>query len=274
MSDAPSTVQAYISRRQSPEARTVGELYGTENFCHFLYSLVRMDRPGVVVELGCGGGATAFMAAQALRENGHGHLWTIDNGSDWESEVVRNPCLHAAGYGQNVVSYSDFIRALGDRFGLAERLTLVEATLDGVDFFEPGEKIDMLFSDATPSHAEGCIALLRFYLPRVNPYASIFIDRAGTINHAWLLLRSVVDSLQAGKIPWHLTDGCSHEELQALERLVRRCDFQLINLTETLHGKKNKMQNSRAWIKITPHDYVPHNDVLTFGSVTSPWELK
>ncbi|NML43197.1 hypothetical protein HHL11_05505 [Ramlibacter sp. G-1-2-2] len=274
MSDAPSTVQAYISRRQSPEARTVGELYGTENFCHFLYSLVRMDRPATVVELGCGGAATALMAAQALHENGHGRLWTVDNGSDWDSDVVRGPCLYAGGYGESTISYPDFIHALCDRLGLAERLSLVEMTLDGETFFDPGQKVDMLFADATPSHAEGCLALLKYYLPRVSDYASIFIDRAGTINHAWLLLRYVVASLQAGKIPRHLVDGASQQEVDAMQRLVRSCEFQLINLTETAHGKKNKAQNSRAWIKIQPHDYVPHNDVLTFGSVTSPWELK
>jgi predicted O-methyltransferase YrrM len=274
MRDTARTVQAYISHRSSPEARTVADLFGTENFCHFLYSLVRMDRPSVVVELGCGGAATALMVAQALLENGHGQLWTIDNGSDWTNELVRETCLNALGAADGKMAYAEFISTLLDRFGLSGRMSLVEMTLNGADFFDPGQKIDMLFSDATPSHAEGCLALLKYYLPRVNTYSSIFIDRAGTINHAWLLLRYVVDRLQTGKIPLHLTDGCTAMEQRALEQLVKTCEFQLINLTETMHLKKNKMQNSRAWIKIQPHDYIPHNDVLTFGSVTSPWELK
>lgn len=274
MSDIAPTVQAYISHRHAPEARTVAELYGTENFCHFLYSLVRMDRPTVVVELGCGGGATSLMAAQALRENGHGQLWAIDNGSDWTSDVVRESCLSALGCGDADMPYGGFIRTLCDRFGLSDRMSLVEMTLNGTDFFDPGQKIDMLFSDATPSHAEGCVALLKYYLPRMSSYSSIFIDRAGTINHAWLLLRYVVDRLQAGKIPWRLTDGCTEDEQLAIERLVKTCEIQLINLTETNHNKKTRMQNSRAWIKIQPQDYVPHNNVLTFDSITSPWELK
>jgi hypothetical protein len=233
-----------------------------------------MDRPSVVVELGCGGAATALMAAQALLENGHGRLWTIDNGSDWTNDLVRESCLNALGSSDGNMSYGAFIRTLCDRFGLSDRISLVELTLNGTDFFDPGQKIDMLFADATPSHAEGCLALLKYYLPRMSTYSSIFIDRAGTINHAWLLLRYVVDSLQGGKIPWHLTDGCTEEEQLALEQLIKTCEIQLINLTETSHNKRTRIQNSRAWIKIQPHDYVPHNDVLTFGSVTSPWELK
>jgi predicted O-methyltransferase YrrM len=55
-----------------------GQLFGTETFCHFLYSLVRMDRPTVFVELGCGGGATTLMVSKALRENGHGWLCTLE----------------------------------------------------------------------------------------------------------------------------------------------------------------------------------------------------
>lgn len=270
---ARTTVEDYVNFRASPEARTVGELYGTENFCHFLYSLIRMDRPAAVVELGCGGGATALMAGKALRENGHGHLWTIDNGSDWSSDVIRESCQAALAPAPPDESYADFIARLVDGVGLGDVLSLVDVTLDGISFFDPGRKIDMLFSDATPSHAEGSLAVLRYYLPRMSDYSSIFIDRAGTINHSWLLLRYVVQCLQQGRIPAHLADGLADEEHAALERLVRRSQIQLINLTETRHDKQNAGQNSRAWIKIQPEDYVPHNDVTTFGSITSPWEL-
>ncbi len=274
MSDTASIIQAYIGHRSVPNARTVAELYGTESFCHFLYSLVRMDRPSVVVELGCGGAASALKAAQALHENGHGQLWTIDNGSDWTGDIVRESCLSALGSSDTGMLYGDFVRALRDRCGLTDRMTLVEMNLNGSEFFDPGPKIDMLFADATPSHAEGCLALLKYYLPRVSNYSSIFIDRAGTISHAWLLLRYVIERLQEGKIPWHLIDGCAEQEQIAIERLVKTSQIQLINLTETKHGKRTPMQNSRAWIKIQPEDHVAHNDVLTYASITSPWELK
>lgn len=268
------TVDAYLNHRQSPKDHTVGEWYGTENFCHFLYSLVRMDRPSVVLELGCGGAATAVMASKALKENGHGHLWTVDNGADWKEEAIRRTCQSPLGPLDPSESYAAFVERLLTTFQLSEVATLVEMTLDDENLFAPGAPIDLLFSDATSSNVEGCASILRYYLPRVSPFSSIFIDRAGTINHAFLFLKYVVDHLNRGKIPWHLVDGLDDERRGALERLVASCEFQLVNLTETKHDKRNRVQNSRAWIKIQPVDYVPHNDVVSFGSITRPWGMQ
>jgi hypothetical protein len=274
MSTGSQTIEEYINHRMSPTGRTVAELYGTENFCHFLYSLIRMDRPAVVVELGCGAATTSLMAARALRENGFGRLWTIDSGADWSSELLRRPCQSALGPPESEESYAAFIERLFATFELSETAHLVEMNLDGSTFFDPGSRIDMLFSDATPSNVQGCLSLLRYYLPRMSFFSSIFIDRAGTINHAFLFLKYLVDQLNTGKMPRHLIEGLDSERQQALETLVRTCDFQLINLTETKHGKANKGQNSRVWIKMQPVDYLPHNDVLSFGSITAPWELE
>jgi predicted O-methyltransferase YrrM len=267
------TLDHYLNRRTSEEAWTVGELYGTEHFCHFLYSLVRMDRPSVVVELGCGGGATALMVSKALHENGHGHLWTVDNGSDWNVEFIRRTCLSAFDRFDSDETYAAFIQGLLDTFQFSEVATIVEMDLDGLNLFDPGARIDMLFCDAIPSHVEGCLSLLKYYLPRVSDFSSIFIDRAGTINHAFLFLKYVVAELNTGKLPRHLVDGMDEEQRCAIETLVKTCEFQLVNLTESSPGKRNIMQNSRAWIKIQPVDYVPHNDVISFGSITSPWAM-
>ncbi|RSV39708.1 hypothetical protein CA233_01775 [Sphingomonas sp. ABOLD] len=273
MTDIATSLDQYLASRETPDTRTVAEVYGTENFCHLLHALIRMDRPTVVLELGCGGAASAFMAARALCANGHGHLWTVDNGSDWNDEFVRATCLGAAGLGDKDLTYAGFIETMIGQFDLAERFSLIEMDLDGTDFYDPGQPIDMLFADATPSHAEGCLAILKYYLPRMSPYSSIFIDRAGTINHAWMVLRFVVDCFRVGKLPHSLVSGCSDADVQAMERLVKSCEFQLVNLTETRHNKPTRMQNSRAWIKIQPIDYLPKNDVLTFSSITSPWAL-
>ncbi len=40
MSNGSLTLDQYINHRISQMASTVGELYGTENFCHFLYRIV------------------------------------------------------------------------------------------------------------------------------------------------------------------------------------------------------------------------------------------
>jgi predicted O-methyltransferase YrrM len=266
--------EQYVNYRHSPTANTVGELFGTENFCHFLYSLVRMDRPTVVVELGCGGAATALMVGKALHENAHGHCWTVDNGSDWAIESVRRTCQIPFGKFDGNETYAAFVRRLLETFRFSDVATLVEMDLDGSNFFAPDGSIDMLFADATPSNVGGCLSLLKYYLPRVSPFSSIFIDRAGTINHAFLFLKYVIGQLNNGKIPWHLLEGLDDERRCALERLVRTCEFQFINLTESKHGKRNTLQNSRAWIKIQPVDYLPHNDVVSFGSITGPWEME
>lgn len=44
----------------------------------FLYAAVRLVRPNVVVETGCFTGWDSAMLLQALHNNGHGHLYTID----------------------------------------------------------------------------------------------------------------------------------------------------------------------------------------------------
>lgn len=44
----------------------------------FLYGLVRLLKPAVVVETGCYHGEASLVIASALRMNGHGHLYTCD----------------------------------------------------------------------------------------------------------------------------------------------------------------------------------------------------
>jgi Methyltransferase domain len=267
------TPSGYINYRASLESYTVGELYGTESFCHFLYSLVKMDRPSVVVELGCGGGATSLMVSQALKENGHGHVWTVDNGADWSIATIRRACQLPFGTCDDNESYGAFIRRVLESCRLSDVATLVEMNLDGSSWFAPDAGyIDMLYSDAISCNVEGCVSTFRYYLPRVSSFSSIFIDRAGTINHVLLFLKYMVGQFNIGKIPWDLLNGLDDDRRFALERLVRTSEFQLINLTDTKHGKKNWMQNSRAWIKIQPVDYRPHNDVISFGSIPRPWE--
>ena len=61
--------------------RKLSELYGTENFNYFIYSLIKMDKPKTVVELGSGLGTTTLMMAQAIKENKIGILHTIAFGS-------------------------------------------------------------------------------------------------------------------------------------------------------------------------------------------------
>ena len=62
-----------------------GEGYGTEDQALLFYALTKMQSPLNVLELGTGFGVTAYWMAQAMKENGAGHIWTVDNGEHWTS---------------------------------------------------------------------------------------------------------------------------------------------------------------------------------------------
>ncbi len=48
---------------------------------HYLYRLVRERAPDVLLELGSG--CSTVVLAAALRDNGHGHLWSVDVDAEW-----------------------------------------------------------------------------------------------------------------------------------------------------------------------------------------------
>jgi predicted O-methyltransferase YrrM len=235
---------------------SIAQYYGTESFCYFLYSWVKMRRPRVLVELGTGFAVTTCFIAQALKENGDGRLWSVDDGRDWNeirgklSKDLKKP------------SYSQFTRALYSKLLISRQIKQIHRTLDEFGFYDPGKPIDLLFSDATRSDAEGCIALLKYYLPRMSEESSIFIDRASTINHSYHVLNYVVDQLNRGVIPHSLSAGLPKKSLARLKRLVETSRFSIRHLAENSQNKRNLLQNSRAWIEISREDYLLHNHVM------------
>ena len=60
-----------------------GALYGSEDQAQFFYGLIKMQKPAVVVELGTALGVTSLWMAQAVKENGAGRVFTVDNGALW-----------------------------------------------------------------------------------------------------------------------------------------------------------------------------------------------
>ncbi len=48
-------------------------------YADFLYALTRALRPDAVVETGAGRGIASTFLATALRDNGHGHLWSFED---------------------------------------------------------------------------------------------------------------------------------------------------------------------------------------------------
>ena len=227
---------------------SLAEVYGKENFCYLIYSLIKMQKPETIIELGTGLGTTALMIAQALKENNKGKIWTVDNGKDWEETKT-------SWIKTKFKTHEDYFNDVIKKFKLKKYIELLNIDLDNNLFIDTGRKIDLVFCDATDAGAMGCINLLKAYLPNMNTESSIFIDRASTINHSFLLLEKVINDLQNNKIPNILLNGLNKDDENNFIKFVSKSKFTLIHLTEKNDQKKNnKMQNSTAWIKIEPVD--------------------
>ena len=263
-----SDILSYINHKTKQrhggtrELITLGEMYGTEHFCLFLHSLIKLEKPRVVVELGTGSGGTAALCGLAVKELGRGHVWTVDDGAEWHQ--TRDDAQGALGYTAPDETHAAFMKKFLRRFALEKYVTCSSKRMTEQDFFSPGKPIDILFADAQSSSAIGCLHLLRYYLAKMSTHSSIFIDRASTINHAALFLNYLVGQLQAGKIPGELRTGTPPATLRRLQHLVETSKFTIIHLTEPRYRKSNEMQNSRAWIKIEPNHFLFRDEVDSY----------
>ena len=241
---------------------TIGEAYGTENFCMFMYALVKLEKPRVVVELGTGSGGTAALCGLATQEVGRGHVWTVDDGGEWDD--LRADAQRARGYSAPKETHAAFMKKLLRGLGVHRSVTCVNTHMTETEFFAPPAPIDLLFADAQNSGAIGCLYLLRYYLTRMSAHSSLFIDRASTLNHSFLFLNYVIGELQRGKIPVELRRGVPAARLRKLQQLVETSKFTVVHLTEPRFGRPNELQNSRAWIKIEPNDFLFRDEIDSF----------
>jgi hypothetical protein len=249
----------------------VGEIYGTEDKSLFLYSLVKMQKPENIVEIGTGLGVSSFWMAHALKENGSGHVWTVDNGTQW-NEAVQFYELNT----KNAIAYFERLKAEArlapiffengkplDYFScmaravkhleLDEVITILNGEVSLLDTKEVTPKtepllaraierpIDLLFAD-TYHGPWACLSLLVKYLPLMADYASIFIDSAPTMFVSYLALEQVVAQLNAGKIPAFFYAGTSEAQRARLVSLVASRRFTFVPLVE----KKDRDQNGLA----------------------------
>jgi tRNA A58 N-methylase Trm61 len=240
----------------------MGELYGSDELCIFMYCLVKRERPYVVVELGTGMGVTSAWIAAAMQENDYGMLYTYDNGNDFRKPSIQKylsnlsgPLYHLARVAELGV-YEDFINCMFHGADVENYVHFVNGSidLDGVDCKKriKGEKIDVLFSDFM--HSPKMISeILAAYLPLMNSTASIFIDSASTFVPSFLMLEQTVYFLNCGKIPAEICKYLSEERYNQLRDLLNRSRFRLNHLIE----KKERSQNSTAWLRIEPCDVVP-----------------
>ena len=105
--------------------------YNTHDFSVFLYSLIKMQRPKSVLELGTGFGVTSFLAAQACKENNKGHVTTIDNGLEWDQ----------------LTKYEHYMQHSIIRFDMGKHLEFINKDINCI--FNIKIKPDILFNDVT-----------------------------------------------------------------------------------------------------------------------------
>jgi hypothetical protein len=236
-----------------------GPVFGTEQFCLFLYSLARMHEPRIIVELGTGLGVSAFWMALAAKLNGHGHVWTVDDLEYFEQNttLLKKICseLDRMGFGSvNCGTPKEYLEGVAKLLQIDNQLTFINTRIDlnEARHFEQypfgDQPIDLLFSDFKHGPA-AVLAILGHFLPRMSPSSSIFIDSAATYWPSFLLLENLVTQLNHGKVAKLLQDRTSVD----LSHLVRNLRIVLVHLTEA----KTRNQNSAVWLKIEPIDVVP-----------------
>jgi predicted O-methyltransferase YrrM len=223
----------------------VGRTYGTEDWCIFMYALAKMHAPKCILELGCGVGACSLWLAQAMRENGAGHVYTVDDGRDWAAVLVENTGIFTPE--ETHLDFGDYLRYLRERFGLTEQLTHLPTSLPPFPVMD--QPIDLLFSDFMHGPND-ILQILGTYLSSMAPSSSIFIDSASTSFPSYALLELLVPQLNQGRMPQMLLEFVHPTQHEACVALVRNSRFDLIHMTE----QKRRAQNSTAWIKIQPLD--------------------
>ena len=240
---------------------SISEDYGTEHLSLLLYSLIKMQRPNNIIELGAGYGTSSTLIGQALKENQKGKVWCIDNQIDWPIIKSKLEVI-----GEKYDSYDDYFSNLINNFKLNDYIEYKNFDVDFKSlskFFTIDKSIDILFADSN-SDAESIAKTLSFYLPKMSNYSDIFIHRASTRHHSLMTIESIVNHLQKGNIPQILLELKTNDEINKFFDFVRRSKFTLINIAESPEKKVNQQQNGVAWLKIEPLDIFIGNNVKNY----------
>jgi hypothetical protein len=282
--------------------RLAGSYYGSEDQSIFFYSLCKMQRPETVLELGTGLGHTAFWMAQAIKENGTGHVWTVDNGARWPdaarfvaslgseaaklvgsfpsfSRVLEPSVLTRAarqtdqpGAGSiewmesfaRVLGLSDAVSFLAGTMSLTET-TPLRADTGGLPSQVLKRPIDLLYADFD-HYPHAILVLLAKFLPQMSECSSIFVDSAATYLPSYLVLQQTIDQLNRGKVPAIFLAGSSPEQRDQIAEIIATRQFTLLTLPEL----KDRNQNGLAWIRIEPVNVFPYPLTQMRGLFAAP----
>ncbi len=219
---------------------SVGPIYGTENFCTFLYSLIKMRKPKQVVELGTGLGSVMLWAALALEENKLGTITTVDNGSAWTHLKNARPQMGPL-FRDN---YLEYINNLIDNFEFNSYINFIPSNFSISDL---PNNLDIVFSDFAHGPRD-ILTLLPQILLKTSDTAVIMFDSASTYYSSYHTINTIVDLFNANKIP------AIFDSYKGLREKVERSSFSVQHLVEA----ENRAQNSTACIYIQPADVFPH----------------
>lgn len=264
--DTPKDIDALVPLLAL--SNLLGPIYGSEDISMFLYTLIRRERPRNIVELGTGIGVSTFWMAQALKELGDGQVWTVDDGSDWQEEgrlqqaiaIIRErPPFDALPEGE--LDYPGFIIETAKLLKLSERVNFANERIDltdediltkrGYPFLK--EPVDLVFADLR--HGPQAILNVFFhFLPHLSESGSIFIDSASSSLSSFLFLEKFIAQLNQSKVPRRFLMTQQPRHSRVLMDLVAIRRFTLLHLIE----RRARRQNSTAWIKVEPVDYLPH----------------
>ena len=253
-------------------ANRIGHVYGSEDLAMLFYSLVRREKPVNIVELGTGLGVTAFWMGQAVKENGGGRVWTIDDASHWQNpeqfQVAVGPLLEVEpfdAFDPADLSYPTFVQNTIDLLGLTNQVRFLQQQIDMAkleDFTVErygflAAPIDFLFLDIART-PDDILDTLSLFLPHMAESASIMIDSASTSLTSYLFLEKLIDQLNHSKVPRRFLLNTTEERRRIFSDLVAQRRFTLMHLIERV----KRAQNSTAWLRIEPNDYVPHPQTL------------
>lgn len=217
----------------SKYVKEVGHIYETADFSFYFYGLVKMVNPKVILELGTGYGATAFLAAQACKERKNGTVISYDDGSQWQESF----------------DYEKFINEKISEFQLSEHLDFRKKNIDLLTFEDLKElkEINIIFNDinAQPRYF---FSVLNFLLPRVNKEAYFFIDRGATFWPSFCAIELTIDKLNYGKIPRSMYQFIENPEF--FENLLKKYKFSV----QYIKKDTSSDQDSFAVIKIEEFD--------------------
>jgi hypothetical protein len=271
--------------------KLTGEHYGSEDQSMFFYAFIKMQRPETILELGTGLGHTAFWMAQALKENGKGHLYTVENAAHWpgivglfarQQDGKMGELLKARPWFQEVFdasfpkhppprndkTFPDFFRCMelvAKVMDLGPWVSFLKGTLSLEDtqaltaeahpFLAPvlEKPLDLLYADFD-HYPHAILTIFTKYLPIMSEYSSIFIDSASTYLPSYLAIEQMVDQLNRGKLPAIFLSGTTRAQRDHLADIVATRRFTHVSMAE----KKDRSQNGLSWIRIEPVNIVPY----------------